>query len=170
MSPRASSGPVGLLLCFAGRCLEQPSARMLLRSTRRKPDFLSFPKQIWSAAMFTALVAVGMAAMRPRLQPLLLRDAGQRGDIHIVFAYPKDEAVADEPSRRLHRKVWTSLPENERGWRARCRWRERRARQLGVGLEGEAGCCWRGQRASGNTGFPFRMMWPTRLLSSGPIR
>ena len=77
---------------------------MLLRLTRRKPDFLSFPKQIWSAAMFTALVAVEMAATRPRLQPLLLCDAGLRGDTHIAVADLNDEAVADGLSKRLHRK------------------------------------------------------------------
>jgi hypothetical protein len=78
---------------------------MLLRLKRRKPDYLSFPKQIWSAAMCMTLGAVGRDAKRPRLQPLLLCDVGWRGDTHIAVADLNDAAVADGLSNRLHRKV-----------------------------------------------------------------
>jgi hypothetical protein len=45
---------------------------------------------------------------------LRLPDVGLHGNTHIAFADLNNEAVADELSKWLQRRTWTSLPENRR--------------------------------------------------------
>ena len=102
--------------------------------------------------------------MRPRLQPLLLRDAGQRGDIHthIGLPIPMTRRLQTNHPDGCTAKVWTSLSENERWWRERCRWARTPSaeapRRTGGVKQGVAGA------VSGRQETPaslFRMMWPT---------